>query len=100
MINQDSDTDGQVVASQTIILYIKKNLMPVSYTHLLGTDIFSPSEIVHGSTAYSDVWILVRSDNTKTHHRQQFGVERHYLVVDSASNAVIIRPKTKFSAHQ
>ena len=52
------------------------------------------------STAYSDVWILVRSDNTKIHHMQQFGLERRYLVVDSASNAVIIRLNANISAHQ
>lgn len=30
--------------------------------------------------------ILVRCNNTKTYHWQQFGVERYYFVVDSPSN--------------
>lgn len=40
---------------------------------------FPPSEIGHVFTAYSDMWIRVRSGNTKT-HRQQLGVEKHFLV--------------------
>lgn len=48
----------------------------VTILFLPKTDIF-PSEIVHTSTTYSDVWILDCSDNIKTHHRQPFGVERY-----------------------
>lgn len=50
-------------------------------------EILSPSVIVHASTAYSDVCILVCNDNTKTHHLQQFGEEKHVVIIRSNSNS-------------
>lgn len=44
----------------------------------VGFEIFMPLEIVQISTAYSDVWILVYNDNSKTYNRQLFGVQKHY----------------------
>lgn len=60
---------------------------------VIGTNIFSPSETAQVSVAYCYVWVLVRSDNNKIHHWQQFGIEIHYLVVDSVS-IVMTRPNS------
>lgn len=42
---------------------------------------------------------LVHSDNTKSYHRQQFGIARHHLVVGSAPNVVMIRWNANSSGH-
>lgn len=45
-----------------------------------------------------DVWILIRGDNTNTHHDQQFGVERSCF--DSVSNVIMKRSNASSSAQQ
>lgn len=57
-------------------MIIKKIKLPLPFLPKVETDTSSPSEIVYAFIGYTDVWVLVCSDNTKTRHRQQFDVER------------------------
>lgn len=52
-------------------------------------DISCPVEglgIVHVFIAYSDVRLLIHSDNNNTYHWQLFDIDRHYFVVDRTLN--------------
>lgn len=72
----------------------------MSSLFLLLPKVFLPSETEVPSTAYSNVWILVRSDNTNTRHLKQFGIKKHCLFVDSLLIAVMIRSNAKVCVYQ